>query len=123
MVALLAFPSPLWTATAAFWAAVGLRSMSDPVYTAFVQERVPEQFRARLTGFYSVTYSIGYSLGPAASGQLQHRGGFLPAFLMGAAVYLAGASLLWGFFRRDAPARTALPSQGAISPDSASDTV
>lgn len=108
MIVLVAIPTPLPVAAAAYCAAVALRSMSDPVYTAFVQERVPEVFRARLTGFYSVTYSIGYSLGPATSGQLQHRGGFLPAFLMGACVYLGGASLLWAFFRQSTPAPESL---------------
>ncbi|MGH2442250.1 MAG: MFS transporter, partial [Chloroflexota bacterium] len=76
-----------------------LRGMADPVYTGFVQERVPETHRARVTGLYSVTYSIGYSLGPAASGALQTASGFGPAFLMGAVVYFTGASLLFGFFR------------------------
>ena len=74
--------------------------MADPVYTAFVQERVPEAFRSRATGLYSVTYSIGYSLGPAMSGQVQKLGGFTPAFSIGAVFYFMGASLLYAFFGR-----------------------
>ncbi len=66
-----------------------------------LSQRVPEQYRARLTGLYSVTYSIGFSLGPAASGQLQKVGGFTPAFLMGTACYFCGATLLYLFFGRD----------------------
>ncbi|MDQ2744007.1 MAG: hypothetical protein M3Z66_17165, partial [Chloroflexota bacterium] len=73
--------------------------------------RVPEQYRARLTGLYSVTYSIGFSLGPAASGQLQRVGGFTPAFLMGTACYFCGATLLYLFFgRQKEVARTAVES-------------
>jgi MFS family permease len=100
MMAIVAASTTLGIALPAYWLMLMLRGMSDPVYTAFIQERVPEVYRARLTGFYSVTYSIGYSLGPAISGQLQKSGGFTPAFLLGAACYLAGASLLWMFFGR-----------------------
>ena len=77
-----------------------LRGMRDTVYTAFAQERVPEQYRACLIGLYSVAYRIGFSLGPAATGQLQRAGGFTPAFLMGTACYFSGATLLYRFFGR-----------------------
>jgi MFS family permease len=96
----------LWVAVPAFWTMVTLRGMSDPVYTSFIQERVPEIYRARLTGFYSVTYSVGASIGPAVSGELQIRGGFTLAFLVAAACYGAGALLLLAFFGRS-PARAA----------------
>jgi MFS family permease len=98
LIATVAVATQLVVAVPAYWLLVTLRSMSDPVYTAFVQERVPQVYRARLTGFYSVTYSIGYSLGPAASGQLQNLGGFTPAFLMGAVTYFLGATMLYLFF-------------------------
>jgi predicted MFS family arabinose efflux permease len=99
LMAVVAIAMQLAIAIPAFWLVITLRGMIDPVYTAFVQERVPEVYRARLTGMYSVTYSIGYSLGPAASGQLQKIGGFTPAFLMSAICYLAGGTLLYIFFR------------------------
>jgi MFS family permease len=105
MVAL-ALAGMLWVAVPAFWTMVTLRGMSDPVYTSFIQERVPEIYRARLTGFYSVTYSVGASIGPAVSGELQIRGGFTLAFLVAAACYGAGALLLLAFFGRS-PARAA----------------
>jgi predicted MFS family arabinose efflux permease len=95
-----AIATNLVIATVAFWLVITLRGMIDPVYTAFIQERVPESYRARLTGMYSVTYSIGYALGPAASGQLQKMGGFTPAFLMAALCYLVGGTLLYLFFSR-----------------------
>jgi MFS family permease len=98
--ALLALSTQLALAIPAYWLVLTLRGMSDPVYTAFVQEQVPGAYRARIAGLYNVTYSIGFSLGPAASGQLQKIGGFTPAFLMGMACYFAGASLLYVFFVR-----------------------
>ncbi len=94
----LAFALPV--AIPVYWAVLTLRGMADPVYNAFIQERVPEAYRARLTGMYSVTYAIGFSLGPAASGELQTISGFTPAFLMGAGCYLIGATLLYLFFGR-----------------------
>jgi MFS family permease len=100
LMAVVAIAMQLVIAVPAFWLVLTLRGMIDPVYTAFIQERVPEVYRARLTGMYSVTYAIGYSLGPAASGQLQKMGGFTPAFLMAAACYLAGGTLLYLFFGR-----------------------
>jgi MFS family permease len=99
MVAL-AVANALWIAVPAFWIMVTLRGMADPVYTSFIQERVPEMYRARLTGFYSVTYSVGASIGPAVSGELQRRGGFTLAFAVAAACYGLGATLLSLFFSR-----------------------
>jgi MFS family permease len=102
LMAVLAVSHTLGLAVPAYWLVVMFRGMSDPVYTAFIQERVPEVYRARLTGFYSVTYSIGASLGPAASGQIQKTGGFTPAFLMASGLYFVGVSMLYGFFGRRA---------------------
>ncbi|GAC1473785.1 MAG: MFS transporter [Chloroflexota bacterium] len=99
-MAVMALSHLLGIGVAAYWLVVMFRGMSDPVYTAFIQESVPEAYRARLTGLYSVTYSLGSSLGPAASGQLQKEGGFAPAFLMASAFYFAGATLLYTFFGR-----------------------
>lgn len=104
----LAVSTNLVFAIPAFWVLLTLRGMSDPVYTAFIQERVPEAYRARISGLYNVTYSIGYSLGPAASGELQKVGGFTPAFLMGTGCYFGGAVLLYAFFGRERPPRAGL---------------
>jgi MFS family permease len=109
---ILAVATQLILAVPAYWILLTLRGMSDPVYTAFVQERVPEGYRARISGLYNVTYSIGYSLGPAVSGQLQTIGGFTPAFLMGTGCYFVGASLLYLFFARERPHRTDLADAG-----------
>lgn len=100
MIGVLAISHQLGLAVVVYCLVLMLRGMADPVYTAFVQERVPEVYRARATGLYSVTYSIGYSLGPALSGAIQKGGGFTPAFLVGGTCYLAGSTLLYLFFSR-----------------------
>ncbi len=76
----------------------GFRSMGDPVYNAFVMAQVPAEQRATASGLYSVTWSVGFSLGPALSGVVQQRAGFAPAFLMGAVTMTAGVILLRAFF-------------------------
>ena len=126
--AILAISTQLLLSVPAYWVLLTLRGMSDPVYTAFVQERVPEGYRARISGLYNVSYSIGFSLGPAASGQLQKVGGFTPAFLMGTGCYFVGASLLYLFFvdnsrraptyrgKRGLTSRTTLPGTDMYTP-------
>lgn len=101
-------------AVPAYWMVLTVRGMVDPVYNAFIQERVPERYRARLTGLYSVTYSIGFSLGPAVSGAIQKMGGFTPAFLMGMACYFVGSLLLYLFFGRSSVTSRAV----ALRPES-----
>jgi MFS family permease len=76
------------------------RSMGDPVYNAFVMSRVPAEQRATVSGLYSVTWSFGFSVGPALSGALQQHAGFQPAFLAGACTMSLGVVLLWAFFLR-----------------------
>jgi MFS family permease len=76
------------------------RSMGDPVYNAFAMSQVPAEQRATISGLYSATWSVGFSLGPAISGVAQQRVGFTPAFLLGAASMSVGVVLLWGFFLR-----------------------
>jgi predicted MFS family arabinose efflux permease len=84
----------------------GFRSMGDPVYNAFIMSQVPAEQRATASGLYSVTWSVGFSVGPAMSGVVQQRWGFTPAFLMGALIMSAGALLLRAFFLSRPPAAT-----------------
>jgi predicted MFS family arabinose efflux permease len=86
------------------------RSMGDPVYNAFAMSRVPREQRATVSGLYGVTWSIGFSVGPALSGIVQQRAGFTPAFLLGALVMACGVALLWMFFLR-------APQSGRVLPD------
>ncbi|HEX8730980.1 MAG TPA: MFS transporter, partial [Ktedonobacterales bacterium] len=61
-----------------------LRGAFEPVYATFAMERVSARYRARLSGFYSVTWSVGFSLGAAASGWLQRNVNLSIGFLLGA---------------------------------------
>ena len=70
-----------------------LRGAFDPVYATFTMERVDARYRARLSGFYSITWSIGFSVGAASSGWLQHNVNLSIGFLLGAA--LLGIAPVW----------------------------
>jgi MFS family permease len=74
-----------------------LRGIFEPVYAAFAMEQVPSSQRATLSGFYSVTWSIGYSIGPALAGWLQQHVGLSAAYVV-SAVCIASAALLLRFF-------------------------
>jgi MFS family permease len=76
----------------------GFRSMGDPVYNAFVMSRVPAEQRATISGLYSVTWSVGFSMGPGISGVVQQHFGFTPAFLLGGSIMAMGVGLLAAFF-------------------------
>ncbi|MBX5456537.1 MAG: MFS transporter [Thermogemmatispora sp.] len=75
-----------------------LRLLIEPVYTAFAMEQVSERYRGRLSGFYSMTWSIGYSLGPTVAGWLQTYVNLSAAFLFAAVCLVIAASLLLAAF-------------------------
>ncbi|WP_069805345.1 MFS transporter [Thermogemmatispora onikobensis] len=77
-----------------------LRQLIEPVYTAFAMEQVSARYRGTLSGFYSVTWSIGYSLGPTLAGWLQTSVNLSAAFLFAAICLVIAASLLLAAFGR-----------------------
>lgn len=78
-----------------------LRGMFEPVYATFAMERVSSRYRARLSGFYSITWSVGFSLGSAISGWLQRNVSLSAGFLLGAVLLLCAPIWLTLAFRRD----------------------
>ncbi|HLY29548.1 MAG TPA: MFS transporter [Ktedonobacterales bacterium] len=83
-----------------------LRGVFDPIYATFAMERVSARSRATLSGFYSLTWSIGYSVGPSLAGWLQANVSLSASFAVGAGCLLLGISLLYGVFRRVAGANS-----------------
>ena len=77
-----------------------LRGLFEPTYAAFAMERVSSRHRATLSGFYSVTWSIGYAIGPAIAGALQDRISLSAPFVVGAVCLVVSATLLRLFFGR-----------------------
>lgn len=77
-----------------------LRGTIDPVYTPYAISRVASARRGMLAGMYNITYAIGFSLGPLASGWLQVHYGFGPAFALGAGSYVLAAIAILLLWRR-----------------------
>ena len=77
-----------------------MRTLIEPVYAAFQMEQVSDRYRATLSGFYSVTWSIGFSIGPAVAGWLQTNVNLSTAFVFGACCLAVSASMLLFFFGR-----------------------
>jgi MFS family permease len=75
-----------------------MRTLIDPVYAAFAMERVSDRHRATLAGFYSITWSIGYSIGPAIAGWLQTDINLSASFIFGALCLTVSPTLLLLFF-------------------------
>src|SRR5437588_7241670 len=77
-----------------------MRTLIEPVYAAFAMEQVSDRQRATLSGFYSVTWSIGFSIGPTIAGWLQTNVSLSTAFVFGASCLVISASMLLLFFGR-----------------------
>jgi MFS family permease len=75
-----------------------LRGFFEPVYAAFTMQSVSRRLRATLSGFYSTTWSIGFTLGPLLAGFLQVRVGLSAPFVVGIVCVGAAATLLRVFF-------------------------
>jgi MFS family permease len=84
-----------------------LRGVFEPIYATFAMERVSDRYRATLSGFYSLTWSIGYSIGPAVAGWLQLHVSLSASFAVGAVCLLLAASILHLFFRHTPGVNTA----------------
>jgi MFS family permease len=82
-----------------------MRALIDPVYSAFAIEQLPEERRATLFGFYSVTWGLGFSFGPSLAGWLQEYIGLWSPFVVGAICLTVAPTMLLVFFgRRQRPA-------------------
>jgi MFS family permease len=84
-----------------------VRGFFEPVYASFTMGSVSSRLRGTLSGFYSTTWSIGFTLGPLIAGFLQARVGLSAPFVVGMVCVGTAATLLRLFFGGRAPARPA----------------
>jgi MFS family permease len=77
-----------------------LRGLFEPTYATFAMESVSTRYRARLSSFYSVTWSLGFSIGPTVAGFLGGNGNVFAPFIVGATCLVISATLLRVFFGR-----------------------
>jgi MFS family permease len=100
LMVLIGFAPVLPLAIAGEYARSFMRTLIEPIYAAFAMEQVSDRQRATLSGFYSVTWSIGFSIGPTVGGWLQTNVSLSTSFVFGAFCLLLDPSLLLAFFGR-----------------------
>jgi len=100
LMVLIGFAPTLPLAITGEYARSFMRTLIEPVYAAFAMERVSDRQRATLAGLYSVTWSIGFSVGPTIAGWLQTNVSLSASFIFGAFCLLLAPSLLLTFFGR-----------------------
>lgn len=100
LMVLIGFAPTLSLAIAGEYARSFMRTLIEPVYAAFAMEQVSDRQRATLAGFYSVTWSVGFSVGPTIAGWLQTNVSLSTSFVFGAFCLLLAPSLLLAFFGR-----------------------
>jgi MFS family permease len=62
LMIMIGFAPTLWLAVAGEYTRSFMRTLIESVYAAFAMEQVSDRYRATLSGFYSVTWSIGFSV-------------------------------------------------------------
>jgi MFS family permease len=100
LMVLIGFAPTLPLAIAGEYTRSFMRTLIEPVYAAFAMEQVSDRHRATLSGFYSVTWSIGFSIGPTVGGWLQSNVSLSTSFVFGAFCLVLAPSLLLTFFGR-----------------------
>ncbi len=98
LMILIGFAPTLWLAVAGEYVRSFMRTLIEPVYAAFAMEQVSDRYRATLSGFYSVTWSVGFSIGPSVAGWLQTNVSLSTSFVFGAFCLTVSSSLLLLFF-------------------------
>jgi MFS family permease len=109
LMILIGYAPTLWLAVAGEYTRSFMRTLIEPVYAAFAMEQVSDRYRATLSGFYSVTWSIGFSIGPTAAGWLQTNVNLSTSFVFGAGCLTLSATLLLLFFGRRRAVRGQAP--------------
>jgi MFS family permease len=92
------FAPVLPLAAAGEFSRIVLRGLFDPTYASFTMDQVSSRYRATLSGFYSVTWSLGFAIGPTLAGWLFQHVGPTPVFVVGAICLTSAATLLRIFF-------------------------
>src|SRR5439155_21160626 len=83
LMVLIGFAPTLPLAITGEYARSLMRTLIEPVHSAFAMEQVSDRHRATLSGFYWVTWSIGFSTGPSFVAWLMSNVVFSISFFFG----------------------------------------
>ncbi len=84
----------------AYYVRLALMNMSNPIYQAFVMEKVEPDSRATVASLSSMAWNFGWAFSPTISGDWQVRYGFGPPFIGTISLYIVAITMLWFFFMR-----------------------
>ncbi|MBI1854975.1 MAG: MFS transporter [Chloroflexi bacterium] len=97
---IMGFTPFLWLSSIGFLMRSALMNMASPLYTAFCMEHTPENQQGFVNSILSLSWNIGWAVGPYISGIVQERYGFTPLFITTAILYFAAIAISWNFFVR-----------------------
>lgn len=97
---LIGFSPFYWLAAIGFLMRTMLMNMSQPLYSAFCMEQVPERDQGLVNSVLNISWQLGWSVGPYLSGLVQESHGFWPLFLATGMLYLIAILTMWAFFHK-----------------------
>src|SRR5512143_704209 len=112
------FAPALWMSGTGFLLRAMLMNMASPLYSAFCMERSPAQHHGFVNSCLSLSWNVGWAVGPYVSGVVQQRYGFTPLFITTAILYGLAIAFTWVFFR-SSELEPALTPSPLPAPDSA----
>jgi MFS family permease len=87
-----------WLAMIGFLARGVLMNMANPLYSAFAMEITVPTEQGAVNSLLSISWTIGWAVGPLISGLVQDHYGFTPLFIATALLYGTATTLVWLFF-------------------------
>lgn len=97
---LMGFAPYLWLSSLGYLLRTALMNMASPLYSAFCMERTPQQHHGLVNSILSLSWSLGWAVGPFVSGVVQQHYGFKPLFVATAVLYGVASLLAWAFFSK-----------------------
>ncbi len=99
-LALMGFIPIIIVATIGFLARGTLMNMAAPLFDAFAMEQVPENEQATVNSVKTLTWNLGWAVGPYLSGVIQQSYGFNPIFILTGILYTASVVVTWILFHK-----------------------
>jgi MFS family permease len=85
----------------AFLIKISLESLTSPIYSNFVMERLKEQERASVNGMRNMIQNLAWGVASIAAGILMARGMYSTPFFITSVLIVIGFSLFYIFFRKE----------------------
>ncbi len=93
--------SPLaWLAATGFLARGVLMNMAQPLFNAFAMEQIDASEQGAVNSLLTLSWQMGFSIGPYLSGTIQERFGFNPLFITTGIFYALAIAIAWIFLYR-----------------------